>query len=106
MGQRFSKNNMKKKDILIIIILLFVFVVAWVGFSIYHSVISSTISETTSQDISPIAPTFDTKTIEKLKLRQKITPSFELKSITPTPFQTLPAQLAPPKASGEGKLAI
>lgn len=71
---------MKQKDILIILILLFIFVAAWVGSNIYHSVVSSTLSETLNQDISPIAPTFDIKTINKLKERQKINPSFELEN--------------------------
>lgn len=78
---------MKKKDILIILALLFVFVLVWVGSNIYHDVISSTISEAVNQDISPIDPTFDTKTINTLKQRQKINPSFELENITSTPTQ-------------------
>lgn len=92
---------MRQKDILIILILLFVFVVAWVGSSIYHNAVSSTISETTNQDISPIIPTFDTKTINKLKQRQKINPSFELGSITPTPTP-IPSEILSPQNSSEG----
>lgn len=86
---------MKRKDILIILILLFIFVTAWVGSNIYHSIVSSTLSETVNQDISPISPTFDVKTINKLKERQKINPSFELESL-PESSQN---------ASEEGKLA-
>jgi len=97
---------MKQKDVLIIIILLFIFTLVWIGGSIYHSAISSTISETTSKDISPIAPVFDTKTIDKLKERQKITPSFELENITPIPT-TIPASIIfPQSASKEGKLSL
>lgn len=87
---------MKHKDILIILILLFIFVVAWVGSSIYHSVVTSTISETINQDISPITPTFDVNIINKLKERQKINPSFELKSL----IESLQ------NSSEEGKLAL
>ena len=83
---------MKQKDILIILILLFVVVVAWIGSGIYRSVVSSTISEATNVDISPITPTFDTKIIDKLKQRQKIDPSFELESITATPSPILPTE--------------
>lgn len=97
---------MKQKDILIIITLLFIFVLAWIGGSLYHSGISSTISEDTSKNIAPIAPTFDIKTIDKLKERQKITPSFELETITPTPI-AFPTLIIPPQnASGEGKLPL
>ncbi|OGH24137.1 MAG: hypothetical protein A3B47_04690 [Candidatus Levybacteria bacterium RIFCSPLOWO2_01_FULL_39_24] len=96
---------MKQKDILIILILLFIFVLAWIGGNIYHSGVSSTISETTAKDIAPITPTFDTKTIDKLKSRKKIVPSFELESVTPTPI-VLPTLPLSPNASQEGKLLL
>ena len=92
---------MKQKDILIILVLLFVFVVVWIGGSIYHNIASSTISETTNRDISPITPTFDVKTINKLKKRQAISPSFELGNITPTP-PPLPIEILFPQNSSEG----
>lgn len=97
---------MKRKDILIIMVLLFVFIVAWIGGNIYHSIATSTISETTNQDISPITPTFDTKTINNLKLRQKINPSFELQSITPTPTPLPIEILSPQNSKEEGKLVL
>ena len=96
---------MKQKDILAIIILLFIFVLAWIGESIYSSGVSSTISGTTSQDIMPISPTFDTKTIEKLKQRQKIVPVYELGNATPTPV-VLPTLPSSPNASQGGKLQL
>ncbi len=97
---------MTQKDILIIIILLFIFTLAWIGGSIYHSAVSSTISETTSKDISPIAPVFDTKTIDKLNERQRITPSFELGNITPIPVALPTLKNSPQNASEEGKLLL
>lgn len=87
---------MKRKDILIILILLFIFVAAWVGSNIYHSIVSSTLSETVNQDISPITPTFDIRTINKLKERRKINPSFELESLLESSQN----------ASEEGKLTL
>ena len=104
--QHFLKSNMKQKDILIILALLFVFVVAWIGGNIYHNIASSTIAETTNQDISPITATFDTKTINKLKQRQKINPSFELGNIAPTPTPIPSEILFPQKSSEEGKLIL
>lgn len=92
---------MKQKDILIILVLLFVVVVAWIGGNIYHSIATSTISETANRDISPIEPAFDTKTVNKLRLREKINPSFELQSITPTPT-TLPIEILYPQSPSEG----
>lgn len=97
---------MKQKDILIILILLFISVAAWIGGNIYHSIAGSTISETTSRDISPITPTFDTQTVNKLKQRQKINPSFELGNITPTPTPVPIDLLSPQNASEEAKLIL
>lgn len=104
--QHFSKTDMKQKDILIILALLFVFIVAWIGGNIYHSIASSTISETLNRDISPITPDFDMETVNKLKLRQKINPSFELGNITPTPTPIPVNLLSPQNASEEGKLIL
>lgn len=97
---------MKQKDILIIIILLFIFALAWIGSSLYHNAVSSTISETTNKDISPIVPFFDTKTIDKLRKRQKIIPSFELENTTPTPIALPTLIISPQNASEGGKLLL
>ncbi len=97
---------MKQRDILIIIILLFIFALSWIGSSIYHSAVNSTISETTSKDIAPIMPNFDTKTIDKLRERQEIIPSFELESVTPTPIALPTIRISPQNAPERGKLAL
>jgi hypothetical protein len=94
---------MKQKNTLIIVILLFVFVLIWIGESVYRSATNSTISEEVNQEISPIDPTFDTKTINNLKSREKITPSYDLNN-TPNNTIALPTLLNSPKASREGKL--
>jgi hypothetical protein len=96
---------MKQKDILIIIILLFIFTLAWIGESIYRSTINSTISDTLNQDIKAISPNFDTKTINKLKTRKKISPSYDLQSVTPTPI-VLPTLPYSPNSSGEAKILL
>lgn len=96
---------MKQKDILIIIILFFIFTFVWIGGSIYRSAKNSTISESVSQDIIPIAPNFDTKSIDKLKSREKIIPSFDLENVTPTPL-VLPSLPPSPESTKEGKLLL
>lgn len=96
---------MKQKNIVIIIVLFFIFIVVWIGGSIYHSGVNSTISESTSRDIAPIDPVFDTKGIEKLKSRKKIIPSFDLESISPTPI-VLPTLSPSPNASLGGRLLL
>lgn len=96
---------MNKKDVLIITILLFIFILIWIGGSIYHNAVSSTISEDVNREILPIAPTFDTKTINKLKSREKITPSFDAREVIPTPI-TLPNIPNPPNASGASEILL
>lgn len=96
---------MKQKDILIILILFFILSLIWIGGSIYHSGVNSTISKNTSRDIAPIDPAFDTKTIDKLKSRKKIAPSFDLESVTPTPI-VLPTLPPSANASQGGKLLL
>ena len=81
---------MNRKDIMIIIIPTFIFVIIWIMLNIYHSYISSTIPETLNIQISPITPSFDTKTISLLKERTVITPLYQLNpstniSVTPSP---------------------
>ena len=68
---------MKKNDILLILIPSFLFVISWIGFSIYHNIVTSTISQPLSVQITPINPTFDTSTIDSLRNREKITPVYE-----------------------------
>lgn len=97
---------MKQKDVLAIIILLFIFVLIWIGEGIYRSGTNSTISENTSRDIEPITPTFDTKTIDKLKSREKIVPSFDLGNVTPTPIALPTLKISPQNASEGGRLLL
>jgi hypothetical protein len=88
------------------VILLFIFVLIWIGGSVYRSAVGSTISEDVSKEISPISPTFDMKIIDKLKSREKITPAYDVQntaSISPTPI-VLPALPYPQNASEEGEL--
>lgn len=68
---------MKKNEILLIFISLFTLTVVWIAFSIYHNSIASTIPEATNIRIAPIAPDFDTETIDKLKQRKDIEPFTE-----------------------------
>ncbi len=75
---------MNKKDLLFIMISGFTLVVFWIGFNIYHNAKTSTIPEATSIQITPITPTFDKKTIDEIKKRNKISPVFEINT-NPTP---------------------
>lgn len=67
----------KRKDVLIILWMTFLTVAAWIGFSIYHIVVTSTISEELQLQITAIDPNFDMDTINKLKGREKIEPLYQ-----------------------------
>lgn len=92
---------MKQKNVLAIFILLFIVVVAWIGGNIYHNSVSSTIPKGVSDDIKPIKPTFDNAAINKLRQRERINPSFEVESLTPTPA-LVPIQILPTPISTTG----
>ncbi|OGH21353.1 MAG: hypothetical protein A2958_00950 [Candidatus Levybacteria bacterium RIFCSPLOWO2_01_FULL_38_13] len=68
---------MKQRDLLFLSISTFVLIIAWVGFSIYHNSVASTISEKVAEKIAPINPTFDTKIINLIKERDAIVPLWE-----------------------------
>lgn len=90
---------MKRKEILIILISGFLLIIAWVGFSIYHSAISSTIPEATNINIRPINSTFDTKAFSALRQRKSVSPLYEISSSSsassPTPTVSISATPKP-----------
>src|SRR5258708_7201881 len=63
---------MKRKNILIWLWSLVILVIFWIGFSIYHNYVTSTISQDIQQDIIQIQPTFNTNALEKLKDRHPV----------------------------------
>jgi len=63
---------MKQKDLLFLLVSVFIMAFAWILFSIIHNAITSTIPETVSIQISPISPSFNIKVIEKLKNKIKV----------------------------------
>jgi len=92
---------MKQKDILFFFISLFIVVVAWVGFNIWHEHVTSTLSSELQMQIIPINPDFDTETLQKLKTREKITPQYEFdgaKTPPTPPVETTPKASVPSPA--------
>ncbi|HSA84110.1 MAG TPA: hypothetical protein VLF20_04460 [Patescibacteria group bacterium] len=65
-----------QKDFLFLTISFFVIVVMWIAFNIYHAAVTSTISEDLQMQLTPIAGTFDTTTLEALQSRKKVDPLF------------------------------
>lgn len=84
---------MKRKDIIMLLISFAVLTIAWIAFSIYHSSVTSTISDSLSIQISPITPTFDMQTIEKLQTRTKVSPLYQFQSLIPESLATESSQL-------------
>ena len=66
------KNKVTQRDILFVSVSMFAIVALWIGFNLYHSWVASTISEDLQIQIIPIAPKFDTQTLNDLKSRKKI----------------------------------
>lgn len=95
---------MKRKQILFILIPTFIFVVIWIISSIYHGLMTSTISQNENMQITPISPNFDIKVIDNLKQRKAVTPIYEISgsSVIPSP----PTQITPtPIGSQSAKVA-
>lgn len=57
---------------------MLIFILSWIIFSIYHNSATSTISQSLNQNIIPITPDFDSKTIDEIKERENVSPIFEL----------------------------
>lgn len=77
---------MKGKELLLIAISSFVLTSIWIASNVYHSYATSTIDTLLKIQILPVSPTFDSATIEKLKLRHAIEPvTTSFTPTTPTP---------------------
>lgn len=104
---------MKQKDLVLLLVPLFILTILWVIFNIYHNHVTSTIEDPLNFQIIPLVGKFDTNAINKTKNRQRIDPLYEIQSqisatptpiITPTPEETSTesAQISPtttPEAS-------
>lgn len=81
---------MKQRDLLLLLVPFFLMVIAWVIFNIYHSSVTSTISDTLNIQITPINPIFDKKAIEAIKNRDDIEPVYDIpNSSLPPPTSTV-----------------
>lgn len=84
---------MKQKDLLFLSVWTFIVVAAWIGFSLYHAWVTSTITPELQIAIQPIAGSFDTTTINQLRTRKRVAPLYELTGsgtkTTPTPTPAL-----------------
>ncbi len=89
---------MKQKYFLFISILTFIVVVAWIGFDLYHTSITSTIDQTLSFQILPITPEFDASVLETLQKRETI---LSVASLESTPASDAAEQEVEPSPTPE-----
>ncbi len=88
---------MKQKDLLILLIPMFLVTVLWVIFNIYHNHVSSTITDPLTVQIIPIDGNFNRASLESIKDRKRTEPLFiapvkEVDETTPTISPTPTAQ--------------
>jgi len=69
---------MKRNDIIFLLVCTCIVTFAWIIFSIYHASVTSTISDTLSQQIVSIKPNFDITVIDHLKERENINPLYAM----------------------------
>lgn len=81
---------MKQKDLLYLVISIFLLTVLWIGFNIYDTAATTTISEVLQVQIIPISPDFDPATIRDLKKREKVTPVYSTTAREASPTPTVP----------------
>lgn len=97
---------MKQKDLLFVAVSFFILILIYFGFNIYHNLAVSTISEDTNIQISPIAPSFDDKTISELKKRNNVSPAYQLTpsqtTLVPSPTVLTPSRTASSTATSSG----
>lgn len=62
---------MSQKDLLILSILTFLTVLAWIAFDVHHAATTSTITPLQKELTKPLNPTLDQEIILKLKQRNK-----------------------------------
>ena len=90
---------MKQRDLLIIIVPIFILTILWVMFTIYHNSTTSTIEDPLTIQIIPISGQFDLKTLDSLKNRTKVEPEYEsgltVNQLSPTPVPPTPTLKTP-----------
>jgi len=85
---------MKRREIIVILTSIFILVITWIAFNVYHYSVTSTITPATEIQIRPINPSFDISVIDALKKRTQTEASVTdvssaSASPSPTPTQTL-----------------
>lgn len=59
----------KSKDLLILAVLTFITILAWIGFEAYHTAVTNSVPEKLQVLVEPISPDFKVDVVAKLKSR-------------------------------------
>lgn len=62
---------MNRKEIVILSIAIFLTVIAWIIFGVYHTKTTSTVTQKELRQVVPLTPNFDNDIIKKLKSREE-----------------------------------
>lgn len=62
---------MNRKEIVVLSLITFLTVTAWISFGVYYAKTSSTLSKSQLVKITPLTPTFDDDIIKKLNDREE-----------------------------------
>lgn len=93
---------MKQNEILFLLGSICIVVLAWIAFTIVHNSLTSTISGTTLQAITPISATFDSNTIDAMTKRTVIQPLY---TIQPPSKNAIVVTTAPSLATSSAQQA-
>lgn len=82
----------QKNDLLIFLGLCCGFAVLWTALNIYHNLATSKIPEVLQTQVTPITPSFDTKTLKAVTERLTVVPNYEVPTTLTTPTPSVGSQ--------------
>ena len=62
---------MNLKQLVIISLILFLSIVAWIAFDIYHVSVTTSVTALQMEQVAPLTPNFDSDIILKIKSRER-----------------------------------
>lgn len=87
---------MYEKNFAIVLLSITIVVIAWVGFSVYHSFVTSTLDNSLTTQIMPIRKNFNPQVLDLLRQRMSTQPTYELDmSLTQTEEASSEAVVTP-----------
>jgi len=85
---------MKEKNLVFLLSSSTVVTITWIGFSLYHTAVTSTLDPLLTTQIQPIQPLFNDAIIQQILNREDVPPTYEL-SGQAAPIATAPAASIP-----------